>query len=115
MIAVNIAGWSKDLGAYNIDIPFDETREDYEVRFKDGSVSKQEGPFAEESHDWNNDGDIYPCYGAWFRGQDGRGEYLTPEIMVRLVMDSEAVVSGLDNPLASLKRQATASLRYSPR
>lgn len=103
MISLNVSGWKKGLGSYDVDVPFDDERDDIEVRLRDGSVLRQEGFFAEESHDWNNDGDVYPIYGAWFRDQDGRGEFLTPETMMRLVMDGEAEVSGLENPLASLK------------
>ena len=102
MLTINVSGWRKGYGPYSLNLPFDEGRTDYEVRFKDGSAYAQESPFTEEAHDWNNDGDVYPQYGAWFRGDDGRGEFLTPVDMLRLVQEGQAEVPGLSDPLAAI-------------
>lgn len=106
MTTVNVSGWSKDIGAYDVDVPFDDSRTDMEITFKDGETYRQESRFATEAHDWNNDGDTYPMFGAWFRNQQGRGEFFTPEVMMRMVMDGEAKVSGMNNPLEPLRKQA---------
>lgn len=63
---VNKSGWSESQGFYNFNIYVDETKTDYEIQYKDGSVSKQASPFQYVTADWNNDGDIYTMYGAWF-------------------------------------------------
>ena len=103
MLTINVSGWRKGYGPYSLNLPFDEHRKDYEIQFKDGTRCAQETPFQTEAHDWNNDGDIYPQHGAWFRDQDGRGEFFTPVVMLRLVIDEEAEIPGLLDPLAAIK------------
>lgn len=103
MLTINVSGWKKGYGPYSLNLPFDEQKIDYEIHFKDGTCYIQESPFKDEAHDWNNDGDVYPQFGAWFRGDDGRGEFFTPVDMLRLVQESQAEVVGLTDPLSALE------------
>lgn len=103
MLTINVSGWRRGYGPYSLNLPFDEKKTDYEVRFEDGTHYIQESPFQDEAHDWNNDGDVYPQFGAWFRGDSGRGEFLTPVDMLRLVQEGRAEVVGLADPLSALE------------
>lgn len=91
---VTHSGWNEKHGAFHYEIFVDETKTDYEIHYRDGTVSKQSTPFREETRDWNHDGDIYPQYGAWFDHYDkdgnySRGHFWTPEAMVRVVLDAQ--------------------------
>lgn len=108
MLTINVSGWNKNYGPYNKNIPFDDQKTDYEIHFKDGSLYKQTSSFTWETHDWNNDGDVHSQQGAWFRDQDGRGEFFAPVDMIRLVMDERADIPGLLDPLAAIKGYAKA-------
>lgn len=102
MLTINVSGWKKGYGPYDLNLPFDDQKTDYQIHFKDGDHYAQESPFETKTCDWNNDGDIYPQYGAWFRGQDGRGEFFTPVELLRLVQENQAEIPGLVDPLAAL-------------
>lgn len=102
MLTINVSGWKKGYGPYSLNLPFNEQKQDYEIRFKDGICYVQESPFQTEAHDWNNDGDIYSQYGAWFREKGGRGEFFTPVDMLRLVQEDQAEIPGLSDPLAAI-------------
>lgn len=102
MLTINVSGWKKGYGPYDLNLPFDDQKTDYQIHFKDGDHYAQSSPFETETHDWNNDGDVYPQYGAWFRSQDGRGEFFTPVVLLRLVQEEQAEVTGMVDPLAAL-------------
>ena len=102
MRTINVSGWRKGYGPYSLNLPFNEQRIDYEINFKDGTLYTQAGPFATETHDWNNDGDVYSQFGAWFLSQDGRGEFFTPVDMLRLVQENQAKIPGLSDPLDAI-------------
>lgn len=95
---VEYSGWREDLGFFRYLIALDEKREDYEIHRKNGRVGRQVTPFEELTYDWNNDGDIYPLFGAFFQWDNGR-DFLTPVDMVSLVLEGEARIPGIENPL----------------
>lgn len=104
MLTLNYSGWSKGYGPYKFNIPFDDTKTNWEIHFSDGKVSRQETPFHIETRDWNCDRDVYSQYGAWFfLEESSRGEFYTPERMLRLVVDGDATVPGLPDPSAPIK------------
>lgn len=112
MLTLNYSGWNKDYGAYSFDIPFDDTKTDWEIQFKK-DVYYQLGPFTEITRDWNCDGDVYAQYGAWF-GEEPNGfarDFYTPERMLRLVIDEEATIPGLPDPSAPIKEHREEQLR----
>lgn len=87
-------GWSEKYGSFNYIIPFDETKTDYELHFKNGGYGKQISVFHVETRDWNCDGDVYPLFGAYFQYYDKNGEtdgrgFWTPENMVRALVDAQ--------------------------
>ena len=102
MLTINVSGWKKGYGPYSLNLPFNEQRSDYEIYFKDGTLYTQTGPFTTETHDWNNDGDVYSQFGAWFHSRDGRGEFFTPVVMLQLVKENEADIPGLSDPLEAI-------------
>ena len=104
MIELNITGWNNVYGPYRFTVPFDDEKTDHEIRFADGSVSKQATAFGYETHDWNHDGDVYTQYGAWFRHEKGGADFFTPEQLLRLVADDDATVPGLNDPKAPVKK-----------
>ena len=100
---VNYSGWKKDFGSFDVDVFLDETKTNYEIQFKNGEVWKQRDGFESVTADWNNDGDIYSRFGAWFEvfnkaGQSLGREFFTAVEMVRVVVDGKAVVKGLTVP-----------------
>lgn len=118
---VNYSGWTEQHGYFSCNIFVDETRQDYELVFGDGSVSKQQSPFEEVTADWNNDGDVYTQFGAWFSRPEGSGaNFWTPEDMVHAVADAQTrerkpygnevvAVKGIEVPLPG-KRPALADV-----
>lgn len=105
---INYSGWKKDFGSFDVNVFVDETKTDYEIRFKNGEVWKQCECFEKITADWNNDGDVYSRFGAWFEvfnkaGQSLGREFFTPVEMVRAIVDKEAVVIGLDEPVLKKK------------
>lgn len=86
---VNHSGWSEDIGSYSYDIYMDENKSDYEIHYEDGSVDRQVTPFEAITNDWNNDGDVYTMFGAYFEHDStGWRQFMTPENMVTLLLDS---------------------------
>lgn len=85
---VNHSGWNAEYGSFSYDVFVDEKREDYEIHYKNGTVDKQAGPFQEVTADWNNDGDVYTQFGAWFRDENGRGSFWTPEQLVMALIET---------------------------
>lgn len=104
MLTLNHSGWNKDYGPYEFNIPFDDSRTDWEIHFPDGDVYRQGTPFQEETRDWNADHHVYTQHGAWFYcSESSRGEFFTPQGMLRLVVDGEAIVPGLPDPAVPIK------------
>lgn len=95
---VEYSGWSEAHGLFSFQIPVDETREDYEIRLKNGSVFKQNGPFQHVTRDWNCDGDVYTQFGAYFSYDGGGGEFFTPDDLVSLVVHNGAEIPGIQDP-----------------
>lgn len=118
---VEYSGWKKGFGQFCSEIYLDENKTDYEILYKSGMLAKQTSSFREVTHDWNNDGDIYTQFGAWFDyfDKDGRrigAEFLTPETMIRGLIDGKEQpeyrkddciidISGVEIP--KLKRRET--------
>ena len=88
-------GWSQERGwfcdKYNIDI----TRTDHEIHWKNGKVSKQATPFEMITADWNCDGDVYPEFGASFESPYAGRDWHTPQGLLSLMLDGEAIVPGI--------------------
>lgn len=95
---VEYSGWKEDCGFFSFQIPVDETKEDYEIRLKNGSVFRQSSPFQAVTRDWNWDGDVYTRFGAYFAYDGGGGEFFTPEDMVSLVVHDGAEIPGITDP-----------------
>ena len=94
---VNHSGWNETQGFFNYDIFVDEKREDYELRFADGSKARQCSSFHNLTGDWNNDGDVYTQFGAFFT-KDGRySEFWTPENMVMALIEGREGDRSRDN------------------
>lgn len=94
---IRYSGYREDVGTFDIVIPVDETREDFEVHMKNGRIGRQITPFQEATYDWNHDGDVYTLFGAWF-DWDGSRDFLTPVDMVSMVIDGDADIPGIARP-----------------
>lgn len=90
---INYSGWSEKYGSYNYNIPFDESRTDFEVKFDNGQVLRQCSAFERVTADWNCDGDIYTEFGANFVRIDADGtersgrEFWSPDNLVAELID----------------------------
>lgn len=90
---IDYSGWSENHGSYRFVIPFDERKTDHEVRFESGTCLRQCGPFQHVAADWNNDGDVYTEFGAYFVRYDNDGtacagrEWWTPDDLVAELID----------------------------
>ncbi len=99
---VNHSGWSEDIGSFSYDIYMDENKTDYEIRYADGSVDRQVTPFEAVTNDWNNDGDVYTMFGAYFEhNTTGWREFMTPESMVMLLLNSRFDPRSVTGPLVT--------------
>lgn len=99
---VNHSGWSAETGAFSYDIYIDENKKDYEIRYKDGSVDRQITPFEAVTNDWNNDGDVYTMFGAYFEHDStGWRQFMTPENMVMLLLNSRFDPRSVCGPLVT--------------
>lgn len=113
---IRYSGYRENYGTFDVLIPVDETRQDYEVQMKNGQIGRQVTPFQEATYDWNHDGDVYTLFGAWF-DWNGSRDFITPVDMVSMVVDGDAKISGIEIPLASLDsqiQQANAQKAPSP-
>ena len=88
-------GWSQERGWFKEKYNIDTTRTDHEIRWKRGFVAKQVTPFRVETRDWNNDGDVYSEFGAYFQGVYGGNVWYTPQGLLSLILDNEAIVPGI--------------------
>lgn len=89
-------GWSQERGRFCEKYEIDISRNDHEIRWKDGTVCKQIEPFEVVEADWNCDGDVYEELGANFEGKFGYGrEWHTPLGLLSLMLDGEAIIPGI--------------------
>ncbi len=72
----------------------DENKSDYEIRFSNGDVYVQDGPFHIESADWNNDGYFYDCFGAAFRCGNSKQFYELHDL-ADLIDEGKATIDGI--------------------
>ena len=121
---VNHSGWTADRGAFSYDIFVDETKTDYEVVYGNGYVSKQVTPFEHITGDWNNDGDVYTQFGAWFSSKYGGNTFLTPEDLVMALVEAQGrerkaygneivSVKGIDFPSKERRPSLSDQIRQS--
>ena len=89
------SGWSQERGWFCDKYFFDETKTDYEIHWKNGKVCKQLNPFEVAERDWNLDGDVYELFGAIFEGLYGGRDHYTPQNLLSLVLEGDAVVPGI--------------------
>lgn len=112
---VNYGGWNEKYGFFSFDIFVDETKRNYEIQYRDGTTRLQNSPFHTVTQDWNNDGDVYPLFGAYFAEFDSTGHFKgavfwTPEEMVHAVIDAldgeggVAAIPGIDISVVEQKR-----------
>lgn len=92
---VEHSGWEINKRTFCDKYFVDETKINYEIHWKNGSVSKQVYPFKSVTRDWNNDDDIYTLFVAGFEGQYGGIDWWTPQQLVGLIVSDEATVSGI--------------------
>ena len=90
---INHSGWHEEYGSYSYNIDFDENKCDYEIHFANGDIAKQNGPFEEHTADWNNDGDVYTQFCAFFtyydrNGSSHGGQAWTPVDLVTAAIDA---------------------------
>ena len=88
-------GWSQERGWFQDKYNIDTTRTDHEIHWKNGQVCKQILPFQVVSADWNNDDDVYAEFGATFESRYGGREWWTPQNLLGLMLDGEAVIPGI--------------------
>lgn len=85
------SGWSQERGWFCDKYSFDETKTDYEIHWKKGTICKQLTPFENVERDWNYDGDVYSEFGAYFEGG-----WWTPYHLLDLILEGEATVTGIE-------------------
>lgn len=90
---VEYSGWTASHGTFHCNVFVDENKKDYELHLKNGEVMKQSTEFHFSTHDWNNDGDIYTQFGAFFvhtdeQGGHNGGVFWTPEDMVFAIVEA---------------------------
>lgn len=113
---IRYSGYRENYGTFDVLIPVDETRQDYEIQMKNGQIGRQITPFQEATYDWNHDGEVYTLFGAWF-DWNGSRDFMTPVDMVSMVIDGDARIPGIEIPLVSLDsqiQQATVQKTPSP-
>ena len=86
---VNHSGWNEKTGAFSYDIYLDENKTDYALVLKNGEVLKQTSHFQDVTADWNNDGDVYTCFGAWFESSYGGNNFWSAEDLVFAALEAQ--------------------------
>jgi hypothetical protein len=89
------SGWSQERGCFKDKFFFDETKTDHEIHWKNGKICKQETPFENVTADWNCDGDVYEEFGANFESQYAGRDWWTPQNLLSLVLEGEAIIPGI--------------------
>ena len=92
---VEHSGWSQERGWFCDKYDIDTARTDHEIHWKNGRVCKQETPFQVVEADWNCDGDVYSEFGANFEGFYGGRDWWTPQSLLDLILEGEAVIPGI--------------------
>ncbi len=101
---VEYSGWTQEQGSFFCNIFIDATRQDYALVYGDDTVAKQISSFQEVTADWNNDGDVYTRFGAWFESPGyGGSSFMTPEEMVRAVLDGQEKTHFYDNEVKTVQ------------
>lgn len=90
---VEYSGWTAERGPFRHMIYVDENKKDYAIHFSSGTVARQSSAFENHTADWNNDGDVYTMFGAWFDyldkdGSRNGGAFHTPEDLVRFAVEA---------------------------
>ena len=88
--------WTRERGKFRDEYFVDETKTDYVICWKNGSKSKQLSPFSDVLKDWNNDGEIYYQFGAYFEGFFGGEDFITPKKLVDLIIENKATIDGIE-------------------
>lgn len=88
-------GWSQERGWFKDKYDIDTTRTDHEIHWKNGQVCKQTSPFQDLTADFNNDGDVYTEFGCWFESKFAGRDWWTPQNLLDLVLECEAIVPGI--------------------
>lgn len=70
----------------------DFRRDDLEIYWTSGEVSKQLTPFKHETADWNCDGDEYELFGACFTGKHSGKDFRTIDDLEYLVEEGYATI-----------------------
>lgn len=124
---VSYSGWTQERGSFFCNIFIDENKQDYSLKYGDGTIAKQISPFQHVTADWNHDGDIYTQFGAWFESPGyGGNSFWTPEQMVRAAADgmekdrrfyaNEVVaVKGIEIPMPERRPSLTDKVQDSER
>lgn len=88
--------WTRERGKFRDEYFVDERKTDYVIKWKNGTVSKQLSRFADVFKDWNNDGEVYCKFGAYFEGLYGGEDFISPQQMVNLMLDNKATIDGIE-------------------
>ena len=89
------SGWSQERGWFQDKYNIDTTRTDHEIHWKNGRISKQTSPFQIAEADWNCDGDVYEEFGANFESKYSGRAWYTPQDLLSLMLDGEAIILGI--------------------
>ena len=89
------SGWSQERGFFCDKYTIDTTRTDHEIHWKNGKVCKQTSSFHVVEADWNCDGDVYDEFGANFEGFYAGQDWHTPQGLLELMLDGEAVIPSI--------------------
>ena len=98
------SGWSKERGWFCDKYSIDTTRTDHEIHWKHGKICKQQSPFRIAEADWNCDGDVYELFGAHFDSTYAGREWHTPQGLLRLMLEGEAVIPGIKKIEGGMKK-----------
>lgn len=88
-------GWSQERGWFCDKYRIDTTSTDHEIHWKNGKVCKQMSRFHTVEADWNNDGDRYELFGANFESPYAGREWHTPQGLLSLMLEGEAIIPGI--------------------
>lgn len=89
------SGWSQERGWFCDKYSIDTTRTDHEIYWKNGQICKQLCSFQAVEADWNCDGDVYSEFGANFESKYAGREWHTPQGLLGLMLDGDAVIPGI--------------------
>ena len=87
-------GWNDTVGAFNCAVTLDESKNEYQIFFSDGTVGEQQTFFHDVIADWDRTGIPYAKLGAYFNC-NGEQELFTPLELASLVLTGAANIPGL--------------------